>query len=195
MGEATRQQKLFVDEYLKLRKSNATQAAINAGYSPRSAASQASQLLKNPKVMKYLDKRESAIIQEIQQEFIFDALEARKIMYELGEIGQQNLKKVEIQSYIQERLEEAESKRVADAKEVLEYLTSVMRGEQTEEVVVTENVGDFMSRARTIEKQVNARERIKAAELLGKRYALYTDKVDGNLNLGIQIVDDVPNED
>ena len=83
MGEATRQQKLFVDEYLKLRKSNATQAAINAGYSPRSAASQASQLLKNPKVMKYLDKRESAIIQEIQQEFIFDALEARKIMYEI----------------------------------------------------------------------------------------------------------------
>lgn len=83
MGEATRQQKLFVDEYLKLRKSNATQAAINAGYSPRSAASQASQLLKNPKVMKYLDERESAIIQELQQEFIFDALEARKIMYEI----------------------------------------------------------------------------------------------------------------
>ncbi len=50
--------------------------------------------------MKYLDKRESAIIQEIQQEFIFDALEARKIMHTLGEIGQQNLKKVEIQNYI-----------------------------------------------------------------------------------------------
>lgn len=105
------------------------------------------------------------------------------------------LTKANIQNYISERLAELESKRVADAKEVLEYLTSVMRGEQSEEVVVVESIGDFMSEARTIDKQLNARERIKAAELLGKRYALFTDKVDSNLNVGIQIVDDVPNED
>lgn len=83
MREATRQQKLFVDEYLRLRKSNQKQAAINAGYSPRSAESQASQLLKNPRVLKYLREREKAIIQELQQEFIFDALEARKVMYSI----------------------------------------------------------------------------------------------------------------
>ena len=83
MREATKQQKLFIDEYLKLRKSNATQAAINAGYSPRSASSQASQLLNNPKVLKYLEEREKAIIQELQEEFMFDALEARKVMYEI----------------------------------------------------------------------------------------------------------------
>lgn len=81
--EATEQQKLFVDEYLRLRKKNATQAAINAGYSPKSASSQASQLLKNPKVIKYLKAREKAIIQELQEEFIFDALEARKVMYSI----------------------------------------------------------------------------------------------------------------
>lgn len=83
MREATRQQKLFVDEYLRLRKSNQKQAAINAGYSPRSAESQASQLLKNPRVLEYLKEREKAIAQELQQEFIFDALEARKVMYEI----------------------------------------------------------------------------------------------------------------
>ena len=83
VGEATEQQKLFVDEYLRLRKKNATQAAINAGYSPKSASSQASQLLKNPKVIKYLKAREKAIIQELQEEFIFDALEARKVMYSI----------------------------------------------------------------------------------------------------------------
>lgn len=105
------------------------------------------------------------------------------------------LAKANIQTYISERLAELESKRVADAKEVLEYLTSVMRGEQAEEVVVVENIGDFMSEARIVSKKLNARERIKAAELLGKRYALFTDKVDSTLNVGIQIVDDVPNED
>ena len=83
MGEATRQQKLFVDEYLRLRKSNATQAAINAGYSPKTASSQASQLLNNPKVLKYLEERERAIIQRLQEEFIFDAMEARKVLYEI----------------------------------------------------------------------------------------------------------------
>lgn len=83
MREATGQQKLFVEEYLKLRKKNATQAAVNAGYSEKSAASQASQLLKNPKVIKYLKEREDAIIRELHQEFLFDAVEARKVMYEI----------------------------------------------------------------------------------------------------------------
>lgn len=83
MRGPTGQQKLFIDEYLRLRKKNATQAAINAGYSPKSASSQASQLLNNPKVLEYLNEREKAITQELQQEFIFDALEARKVMYEI----------------------------------------------------------------------------------------------------------------
>ena len=83
MRKPTRQQKLFIDEYLRLRKSNATQAAINAGYSKKSASSQAYQLLQNPIVLNYLEERERAIIQELQEEFIFDAIEARKVMYEI----------------------------------------------------------------------------------------------------------------
>lgn len=80
MKEANRQQKLFIDEYLRGRKKNATEAAIRAGYSIKSASSQASQLLNNPKVIEYLESKEKAIIQELQQEFIFDAIEARKVM-------------------------------------------------------------------------------------------------------------------
>ena len=109
-------------------------------------------------------------------------------------IGYENLTKPHIQSYISERLAEIESQRIADAKEVLQYLTAVMRGEEVEEVVVTENIGDFQSEARTIDKQVNARERIKAAELLGRRYALFTDKVDANVSAGVKIVDNVPSD-
>ena len=77
------QRMLFVDEYIKLRCSNAKQAAINAGYSPKSAQSQSSQILKDSNVQEYLKQRNSEISQELKQEFIFDALEARSVMYSI----------------------------------------------------------------------------------------------------------------
>lgn len=76
----TEQRKQFVDEYLRLRCKNATQAAINAGYSKKTAQSQASQILKNSNVLHYLEERKSNIASELQQEFVFDALEAQKVM-------------------------------------------------------------------------------------------------------------------
>lgn len=79
----TEQRKLFVDEYIKLRCKNATKAAINAGYSKKSAQSQASQLLKDSNVLEYLEDRKGQIKRELQQEFIFDALEARKVMCDI----------------------------------------------------------------------------------------------------------------
>lgn len=79
----TEQQRFFVDEFIKLKCKNATQAAINAGYSPKSACSQASQLLNNPKVAEYLQQRKNEISRELQEEFIFDALEAKKVMYNI----------------------------------------------------------------------------------------------------------------
>ena len=79
----TEQRKMFVDEYLKQRCKNAGQAAILAGYSPKSAQSQASQILKDSEVAEYLQQRKNEISQELRQEFIFDALEARKTMYEI----------------------------------------------------------------------------------------------------------------
>lgn len=79
----TEQKMLFVEEYLKLRCKNATMAAVNAGYSKKSASAQASQLLKNDEVSEYLKQRKNEIAQELQQEFIYDALEARKIMYDI----------------------------------------------------------------------------------------------------------------
>lgn len=77
------QRKKFIDEFLKLRCKNQTQAAILAGYSPKSASSQASQILSNPKVQEYLNERKSQLTKELQQEFLYDALEARKVMYEI----------------------------------------------------------------------------------------------------------------
>ena len=79
---------------------------------------------------------------------------------------------VKVKAYIDEQLEKLKSERVADQQEVLEFLTSVMRGEKTEPLLVLDGEGK--------QKVVNAippvQARTKAAELLGKRYRLFTDK-------------------
>lgn len=80
----------------------------------------------------------------------------------------------------------------ADAAEVMEYLTAVLRGESKASVVVVESVGDGCSEARTITKPPDERERLKAAELLGKRFGLFTDKVNVSGSGVVQIVDDIP---
>ena len=103
-------------------------------------------------------------------------------------IGQENLKKPILKAYIDEKLEEMQSKRIADATEVMELLTQALRGEITEEVVVVEGSGDGYSEAKTIDKQIGAKDRIKAAELLGKRYGLYTDKVNITGTVPVMIV-------
>ena len=92
--------------------------------------------------------------------------------------GQRMLKNVEARAYIDAQLEQIHSERTADAREVMEYLTSVLRGESSAEVVVTEFVGDGISEARRVRKAPDEKERLKAAELLGKRYGIFSDKVD-----------------
>lgn len=131
--------KKFADEYIIC--GNATQAAIEAGYSKRSAKQTASRLLDQ----------------------------------------------TEIKEYIAGRMKELEEESIASQIEVLQYLTRVIRDEETEEVLV--NIGNMEQEIRTV--RVPAKDRIKAAELLGKRYQLWTDKVDINSTEGIKIIDDI----
>ena len=79
----TEQKKLFVREYIKLRCKNQTQAAINAGYSAKSAAAQASGLMKQDEVRAYLEEEKGALYCEIREQFLFDALEARDVMHRI----------------------------------------------------------------------------------------------------------------
>ena len=141
----TEKQRRFCDEYLI--DCNATQAAIRAGYSTKTAK----------------------------------------------QIGQQNLTKLDLQEYIQKRMEEKESELIASQDEVLKYLTSVMRREMTENVVVT--IANKVSRyepdangtmrkvtieteePRVVEIPARLSDANKAAELLGKRYGLFKDSV------------------
>jgi phage terminase small subunit len=142
----TEKQKRFCDEYLV--DLNATQAAIRAGYSKKTAYS----------------------------------------------IGVENLKKPEIKKRIDERMAEKESKLIADQDEVLKYLTSVMRGESKAEIVVVEGCGDGFSEARTMLKAPDEKERLKAAEQLGKRYGLWTEKVEQQVDMDLKITVDYGDE-
>lgn len=72
------------------------------------------------------------------------------------------LTKANIKEYIETRLKQLESKKLAGAREVLEYLTSVMRGEQTESVATAKGIYDNVP--------VSAKDRISAAKELLKRY-------------------------
>lgn len=92
--------------------------------------------------------------------------------------GSKLLKVPEIKAYIQKRLDELADKRVAKQQEVLEYLTCVMRGQSESEVVVIEGMGDGMSQAVKVKKAPDERERLKAAELLGKRYGTWKEKLE-----------------
>lgn len=94
------------------------------------------------------------------------------------QIGSENLTKPDIKNYIKERMDKKEKELIADQDEVLRYLTSVLRGESQSTEIVVEGVGEGCSAARTIQKEPSEKDRLKAAELLGKRYGLYTEKVD-----------------
>lgn len=121
----TIKQKAFADFYIQL--GNATEAAVQAGYSPKTAR----------------------------------------------QTGAENLSKPYIKKYIETRLAELDNERIADQKEVLRYVTSVMRGESQSETVVVEGIGDGMSRATRVIKHPDEKERLKAAEMLGKVHGMF----------------------
>ncbi len=154
----TEKQKRFCDEYLT--DLNATQAAVRAGYSKKTAYS----------------------------------------------IGEENLRKPEIKEYIEKRMAEKESQLIADQDEVMRYLTAVMRREKMESVVVTLNTEktsyvpdeNGTMRKQTVKQEIpqiieipaQLRDANKAAELLGKAYGIYTDKVDVDADMDLNITID-----
>lgn len=88
------------------------------------------------------------------------------------------MKKLEIKKYIDERLAQLASEKIATQEEVLSYLTSVMRGETQEQTLCS--IGELGQEI--IDIDVGAKDRIKAAELLGKRHRLWTDKVEADIS-------------
>lgn len=88
-------------------------------------------------------------------------------------IGAENLTKLNY--FIQERLQQLENNRIASQEEVLQYLTKVMRGEEKDQFGLDASLQD----------------RTKCAELLGKRYGTFKEKVDVTGNIPVVIADDI----
>lgn len=135
MAKITPKQQRFCDEYLV--DLNATQAAIRAGYSAKTANEQAARLLA----------------------------------------------KVSIKEFIDARMAEKTSELIASQDEVLKYLTRVMRGESQASVLARTEFGAEIP----IDKAPDEKERLKAAELLGKRYGLFTERVESDVDMNLNI--------
>ena len=147
MAKLTAKQQRFCDEYLI--DLNATQAAIRAGYSKKTA----------------------------------------------NRIGTENLSKLVIREYIENRMAEKEAALIANQDEVLKYLTSVLRGQSKSTEIVIEGLGDGSTKARKMEKEPSEKDKLKAAELLGKRYGLYTEKVEEKVDMELNVTIDYGDEE
>lgn len=95
-----------------------------------------------------------------------------------------------VKDYIEQKMDEMSSAKIASAEEVIQYLTSVMRGEHTEQTL--KFVGDGIQTITNID--VPAKERIKAAELIGKRYGIFTDKFKAEGVIPVVITDDLEDD-
>ena len=96
-----------------------------------------------------------------------------------------------IKNYIEQQLAEMSSAKVASAEEVIQYLTSVMRGEHKEQTLRL--IGDGVQKIDKID--VSAKDRLKAAEMLGKRYGIFSDKIDLNADMDLNITVDYGDND
>ncbi|MGF6352479.1 phage terminase small subunit [Paenibacillus sp. 4624] len=84
MADLRPQMMLFVTEYLQ-NGNNATQAAIAAGYSEKTASSQGSRLLKSVEVQQYLNKTEQNLNKDLRMMFAEDAVKAYNVLLEIME--------------------------------------------------------------------------------------------------------------
>lgn len=80
-------------------------------------------------------------------------------------IGQENLTKPDVKNYIAERRKEIESHKIMDAKEAMQLLTSIARGETKETVIVSTGTDVFEKK-----KEADLKTRISSIKEILKRY-------------------------
>jgi phage terminase small subunit len=85
---------------------------------------------------------------------------------------------VGIKKYIEDIMASKSSDRIASQDEILEGLTRIARGIEEEEVVTITQLGEVVRTERT----PTNKDKLRAWELLGKRYRLFTDKIEANVS-------------
>lgn len=99
-----------------------------------------------------------------------------------------------IKERINEQLEKIEKKNIATIEDVLEFLSHSMFEEEDEEVVMTVGTGDGASRIEKTRKKISLKDRLKAAELLGKYNSMWTDRTEVEHSGQVQFIDDLSDE-
>ena len=161
----TPKQQRFADEYLI--DLNATQAAIRAGYSPKSAEQQGSRLLSNAKVRAHIDQRMAELSRRT-------GVTQERIIRELARIAFLDPTRL-VNMETAELLDETS----ADDR-------AAIAGVKVKTIPTQEGVG--------VEREIRFSDKIKALELLGKRFGMFIDRQQVEVQGAVQIVDDVPNE-
>lgn len=110
-------------------------------------------------------------------------------------IGQRLLKNVEIQTAIKEFHEQRQRESIATVLDVEEFLSETMRGEHKEEVVTSVGEGKGVFHNEIVRKQVSMKDRIRAAELLGKRFGMFDANQVEDVHDEVVIINDAPEED
>jgi len=169
----TDKQKRFCEEYLI--DLNATQAAIRAGYSPKTAEQTASRLLRNVKVQEYIAKRQKELSRstEITQE---------RVIKELALIAFSN--NADYAHVVEKKMQVEAGGALVDVLD--KDGNPVMY--RTVEPVLTEELTEEQKRALAVIKkgrdglEVKSCDKVKALELLGKHLGIFTDKIEANVN-------------
>lgn len=105
------------------------------------------------------------------------------------------LKNDKVKARLAELYEEAKNDAIADVQEMQETLTKIIRQSLTEEVIVVESIGDFMSEATKIDKKPAIKDVINAINTLGKMQGLFTEKVEQQVDMSLNISVDYGDED
>lgn len=95
--------------------------------------------------------------------------------------GAENLRK--LRPYISKTMNERHSNAIATQKEVQEFFTSVLRGEVKEEVVSSNGL--------VLEVPASTKDRLKAAECMGRAYGMFTERkeISGTMDINIGVGD------
>lgn len=158
MAKLTEKQQRFVDEYLI--DLNATQAAIRAGYSVRTAKEQGSQNLTKLNV-------QQAISEKMAERSKRTGVNQDRIVMELAKIAFINAADV-INS------DDATIKEGATIDD-----TAAIQSVKVKVIPTKEGDG--------VEREIRLNDKLKALELLGKHLGMWNDKLDVNLNIPVVI--------
>ena len=159
----TNKQKRFCEEYLV--DLNATQAAIRAGYSTLTAGAIGAENLKKPQIRACIDK---ALAEQSKR----TGVTADRVVRELAKVAFVNSDDV------------VDFDSVTVKSDASKDDTAAIASVRVKTIPTKDGEG--------IEREIKLADKLKALELLGKRFGLFTDNVNVSGEGVVQIVDDIP---